>query len=157
MRNREAQTRVMFQEELRRVCPRTQEREEKSSSHSKQFLKFLDSRIKEAKDKNAEKTLTSVPAGKQVAKQNRGKDNRTLAAGLPNVGPRQTFVLNGCPLGHAALKAAAVCSKFFFNPSFRRLSRHCHLQRPNFYTSMSCTDLSCHDLFGHGLNVRVIT
>ena len=101
VRNREAQTRVMFQEELRRVCPRTQEREEKGSSRSKRFLESLDSRLREIEGSNAAWLIPAeaqalVAAVEQAANhyqsQNPGKGKPhpmcprrvTLAAGLLN-------------------------------------------------------------------------
>ena len=52
--DREARMRAMFlQEELRRVRPRTEEREDKGSSHSKRFLESLDSRLREIEGRNA--------------------------------------------------------------------------------------------------------
>ena len=54
VRDRGARTRAMFlQEELRRVRPRTEEKEEKGSSRSKRFLESLDSRFREIEGRNA--------------------------------------------------------------------------------------------------------
>ena len=54
VRNRGVRTRAIFlQEELRRVRPRTEEKEEKGSSRSKRFLESLDSRLREIEGRNA--------------------------------------------------------------------------------------------------------
>ena len=42
--------------------------------------------------------------------------------------------------GHAALEVAAVHAWICFNPDRRRLTQHCHLQRPSFYTFFSHTE-----------------
>ena len=44
---------MFLQEELRRVRPRTEEKEEKGSSRSKRFLESLDSRLREIEGRNA--------------------------------------------------------------------------------------------------------
>ena len=92
--------RAMFlQEELRRVRPRTEEKEEKGSSRSKRFLESLDSRLREIEGRNAAWLVPAeaqalVAAVEQAANhyqsQNPGKPHHmgprrvTLAAGLLN-------------------------------------------------------------------------
>ena len=88
-------------EELRRVRPRTEEREEKGSSRSKRFLESLDSRLREIEGRNAAWLVPAevqalVAAVEQAANhyqsQNPGKGKPqpmgprrvTLAAGLLN-------------------------------------------------------------------------
>ena len=100
--DREVRIRAMFlQEELRRVRPRTEEREDKGSSRSKRFLESLDSRLREIEGRNAawlvpaEAQALVVPveqAANHYQSQNPGKGKPhpmgprrvTLAAGLLN-------------------------------------------------------------------------
>ena len=102
VRNRGVRTRAVFlQEELRRVRPRTEEKEEKGSSRSKRFLESLDSRLREIEGRNAAWLVPAdaqalVAAVEQAANhyqsQNPGKGKPhpmgprrvTLAAGLLN-------------------------------------------------------------------------
>ena len=97
--DRMARTRAMFlQEELRRVRPRIEEREDKGSSRSKRFLESLDSRLREIEGRNA---AWLVPAEAQalvapVEQAANHYQSQNPGKGKPHpMGPRRVTIAAG--------------------------------------------------------------